>query len=104
MRMLQARGGADLDQEAFAAERCANVWMQHLDGDIPIVLDVVREIHSGHATGTELTLEAVAVGQRRVEARKNTVHQLTFRVSSANQFNTTTSVFCAPASAPVFTK
>ena len=41
MRMLQPRRGADLGEEAFAAEGGAEVGVQHLDGDVD--LDAIRE-------------------------------------------------------------
>src|SRR5262245_3570496 len=56
MRMLDLCSGADLAQEAFRAERRAKVRVQHLDGDVSIVLDVVREEDGGHATCADLAL------------------------------------------------
>jgi hypothetical protein len=35
---------SDLGEEAVAAERRAEVRMQHLDGDIALVTEVVREV------------------------------------------------------------
>ena len=61
--MLQARGGADLSQEPFAAERRAQVGVQHLNGHIAIVLEVVRELHGGHTAGTELAVDAIATAK-----------------------------------------
>jgi hypothetical protein len=37
--------------------------VQHLEGDGPVVLQVVGEIHRRHAPAAELALEAVAVGE-----------------------------------------
>ena len=68
VRMLQARRGADLGEEALAAERRAQVGVQHLDGDVAIVLEIVREVHGGHAALAELAVEAVAVGEGGGEA------------------------------------
>ena len=73
--MLQARGGADLAQEPLAAERRAEIGMQHLDGHVAIVLEVVREVDRGHAAGAEFALDAVAVGEGGVQARADGVHR-----------------------------
>ena len=68
MRVLQTCGGADLAQEPFAAKRRAQVGMQHLDRDIALVLEVVREIHRRHAAGAKFALDAVPVRERHTEA------------------------------------
>ena len=77
--MLQLRRGPDLAQEPLAAERRAEVGMQHLDGDVAIVLEVVREIDGGHAAGAELALDAVAVGEGGRESRERLGHAATIR-------------------------
>jgi hypothetical protein len=51
---------------AGAAES-AKIGMENLDRYIAIVLDVVREVDRGHAALTELTLDRVAVRERRVQ-------------------------------------
>ena len=61
--MLQPGGGADLGEEALGAEGGAEVGMQHLDGDVAIVLEVVREVDRGHAASAEFALDGIAVGQ-----------------------------------------
>ena len=63
VRMLQARGGADLGQEPFAAERGAQIGVQHLDRDVAVVLEIVREIDGGHATGAEFAENVITVGE-----------------------------------------
>ena len=50
-------------EEALGAERGGELGAQDLDGDVAIVLEVVREIDGGHAARAELALDAVAVGQ-----------------------------------------
>ena len=62
VRMLQARCGADLAQESFATKCHAEVGVQHLDGDITIVFEIVREVHGGHPAGAEFADHAIAVG------------------------------------------
>ena len=41
---------------------------EDLDGDLAVVLEVVREVDRGHAALAELALEPIAVGQCRREA------------------------------------
>ena len=41
---------------------------QHLDRDLAVVLEVLRQVDRGHPACAELALEAVAVGQRGGEA------------------------------------
>ena len=49
----------DLAQEPLTAERGAELGMQHLDGDVAIVLEIVREVDGRHAAGAELALDAI---------------------------------------------
>ena len=66
--MLQSRGRADLREEPLASEGRAEVGVQHLDRDVAIVPDVVREVHCRHPTRAQLSHDAVAVGERRRDA------------------------------------
>ncbi len=47
--MLKPCGGPDLAQESFAAERGAEIRVQHPDGDVAVVPQVVRAEDGGHA-------------------------------------------------------
>ena len=69
VRVLQRRGEFDLLQEPVGAEHCRELGVQHLDRDLPVVLDVLGEIHRRHPALAELTLDPVAIGQRRGQAR-----------------------------------
>ena len=53
-----------LRPEPFGANRGREVRIQHFDGDVPIVFQIVREIHVCHAAGTDFPFEAVAARQR----------------------------------------
>jgi hypothetical protein len=64
-----AASDSHFSEEAFGTERGGEIGVQDLDGDVAIVLDVVREIDRGHAARAEFALDAVAVGQRRGDAR-----------------------------------
>ena len=76
VRMQKLRSRLDLAQESLATERRAEIGMQRLDGDVAIVLEIVREIDGGHAARAELTLDAVDGGKCRREARFDAVHRL----------------------------
>jgi hypothetical protein len=39
----------------------------HLDGDLAVVLEVLRQVHGRHAAYTELPLDRVAIGERQAE-------------------------------------
>ena len=67
--MLQVRGDPDFAQEALAAERRGEFGMQHLERDLPIVLEVVGEEDGGHAAPAELALDGVGAGEPILEDR-----------------------------------
>jgi len=68
VRVLQLRDDVDLAEKAFRTQGVREVRPQHLDSDMAIVLDVLRQVHGGHAALPQLPLDPVAVGQRRGEA------------------------------------
>ena len=41
--------------------------MQDFDGDPPLVLEIAREVDRGHSALAELSLESIAIGERRAE-------------------------------------
>ena len=43
---------------------------QHLDRDVAMMLEVVGEIHGGHAAGAELAFNAIAVSERVAQSRE----------------------------------
>ena len=79
--MLELRRHLDLAQEPLGAERGREIGAQHLDGDLPVVLQVLREIDRPHPAASQLPLEAVPVAEGFGEARGNAVHG--FRVEGA---------------------
>ena len=85
VRMLQPRRGADLGEEAFATEGRTKIGMQHLDGDIALVPQIMREVHGGHAAGAEFALDAVAVGEGGGKPSGDVAHRFTFARSSVSQ-------------------
>jgi len=68
VRMLQGGGGGDLLHEAIRAQHRREVRLEDLDGHLAVVLQVLGEVHRGHAPLAELPLDAVPVRQRRGEA------------------------------------
>ncbi len=65
--MLEVGGDLDLGQEAVPAQHGGELGVQHLDGDLAAVPEVLGEIDGGHATLAQLALEAVPVGESRSE-------------------------------------
>ena len=61
--MIQAGGDRDFAQKAFAGQRSREFGLEHLDRDLPVVLQVLGEIDRGHASRPELALDAVAAGE-----------------------------------------
>ena len=68
VRMLQVRGGLDLDQEPLGADDGGQFGLQDLERDLAVVLQVLGQVHRGHAALAELALDAVAAGQGGGEA------------------------------------
>jgi hypothetical protein len=63
VRMLQAGGGPDLQEEPLRSERGSELGAQDLERDGPIVSEVAGEIDGGHAAASEFALDAIAIGQ-----------------------------------------
>jgi hypothetical protein len=68
VRMPQACGDPDLEEEPLRSERGGELGAQDLKGDGPIVPEVVGKVDRGHAAASELALDAVAISQGRREA------------------------------------
>jgi len=65
VRVLEIGGGADLGQEAFGAHHGRQLGLEDLEGHLPVVAQVLRQVHRGHAALAELALDAVAAGKGR---------------------------------------
>ena len=59
---------ADLAEEALAGDRLRELRVKDLDRDVAIVLEIAREVDRRHAARAELALDAIPVGESRVEA------------------------------------
>jgi hypothetical protein len=65
--MLQVGGGLDLLKEPLGADDRGELRAQHLEGDLAIVPLVVGQVDRRHTAGTELALDRVAIGERRLK-------------------------------------
>jgi len=61
MRVLQIGRRFDLVHEPIAAEDRCQLRAEDLDRDLPLVLEICGEVDGGHATGSQLALDGVAV-------------------------------------------
>ena len=59
----------DLAQEPLGAQRGGELRAQDLDGDAPVVPEVVGEVHRRHAARAELSLDAIVVSERSAQFR-----------------------------------
>ncbi len=65
--MLQVRRRLDLGQEPLGSDDRGQLRLQHLERDLPLVLDVIGEVDRGHPALAELALDAVAPLEGRVQ-------------------------------------
>ncbi len=91
VRMLELGGGLYLGKKPLAAERGAEVGMQHFDGDIAVVLEIVTEKNSRHSAGADFPVHFIAAGKRRAKTFGDGRH-LDLFFSSSNQLSMTTSL------------
>ncbi len=63
VRVLELGGGGDLLHEALGTEDGGQLGLQHLDGHLAQVAEVLGQVDRGHAARAELPLDAVAVGE-----------------------------------------
>ena len=68
MGMLEPGGEADLALETLGAEGGGELAEEHLEGDGPVVADVMGQVDGGHPAAAELALDGVAVGEGVAQA------------------------------------
>ena len=78
--MLQARRQLDLGQKPIGAERLGDFGADDLDGDLPRVPNVVREVDGRHPPFAELALDVVAAREAASEHVVGLGHALTLRL------------------------
>ena len=62
-------------EEPLAAEHGGELGVQHLDGDLAAVPQVLGEVDRGHAALAQLALEAIPVGEGGGEAGRGGGHE-----------------------------
>lgn len=62
--MLQLRNRLDLCKEPLRSNRRCEIRTKHLDGDAPVVANVVCEVDGRHSADTQLALDAVPARER----------------------------------------
>ena len=72
--MLEIGRGLDLGEEPLGADDRGELGPEHLDGDPAVVLEVLRQVHGGHAARAELPLDPVAVGEGFGQAGERVRH------------------------------
>lgn len=72
--MVEPGGDPDLIEEPLTAEDGREILAQHLEGNVPVVLGIPREIYRGHAAPADLALDAVAFSQRCLEPDGSAAH------------------------------
>ncbi len=78
--MLQARSDLDHVQEPFAAHRCREVGIEHLDGHGAVVLQVLGEPHGCHAAAADLALDSVTSSEVALEVFQGIGHLVMYGV------------------------
>ena len=58
--MREMPGDLDFTPESFGAEGRRQVFVQDLDGDVTVLLEVTGEIDGGHSAASDLPRDAVA--------------------------------------------
>jgi hypothetical protein len=76
MGVLQVRRRLDLGEEPLGPDDSGQLWLEHLQRDLPLVLQVVGKIYRGHASLTELSLDVVAPLQGSVQACRGVGHDI----------------------------
>jgi hypothetical protein len=76
--VLQIGGDLDLGQEPLGADDGGKLRLEHFDGDLPVVLQVMCEVHRRHAARPQLSLDAVPIGERGGETVGNVAHRRAF--------------------------
>ena len=82
MGVVEAGGDLDLAEEPLGTECRRELGVQHLDRDLPVVLQVGREIDGGHPAAAELTLDRVAPGEGRLQTGERVSRKRFGRITS----------------------
>ena len=81
VRVLEVGGGADFLEEPIGSDHSGKVGPQHLERDLTVVAEILRQVHRRHAPGAELALDSIAVMKSVAKLRDEiTVHSSPFTV------------------------
>jgi hypothetical protein len=69
VRMIEPCREADLAEEPLPPECLRDASAKHLDCDVALVSEVVREVHGGHAACAEFAFQAIASPEPRKQRR-----------------------------------
>jgi len=69
--MLQIGRNADLAEKSLHAEHCGEVGVEDLERDRAVVLEIMGEKDSRHATGADAALHGVATVESALELLRN---------------------------------
>jgi hypothetical protein len=72
--MLEPCRDFDLTEEPVGAQAGGQLRAQHLDGDLAVVLQVLRQVHRPHPSLPERALEAISVAQRFGQSGRDIRH------------------------------
>lgn len=68
MGVLQTGGGLDFLQESLGTDDGRRLGPEDLHGDFAVVFEVLGQVHRSDPTGTEFTLDRIAISERRHES------------------------------------
>ena len=74
MRVLEVGRRLDLGKETLGSDDRSQLRLQHFQGDLPLVFQVIREIHRRHPALTEFGLDAVGAFEGCVQAGDGVRH------------------------------
>jgi hypothetical protein len=66
--VLQPGRGPDLPPEPLRAQQVGQLGVEHLERHRPLVPEVPRQVHRGHAAPAQLPLDGVTLGEHRCQA------------------------------------
>ena len=72
--MLQLGRDLDLAVEPLRTDGCGQLRVEHLDGDVALMLQIQGQIDRGHAAATQLALDGISVGKSDLETGEDLGH------------------------------
>ena len=75
VRVLQRGGGLDFHHEPLGADDGGQLRLQDLERHLAVVLEVLGQVHGGHAALAELPLDQIAISEGGDEAGERFGHR-----------------------------